>query len=185
VAVMPHPIIERPFLYGDETLSVVVEDLLHRAIKCLNLTHSTPEEREDMREALRAAVRIEDDGYAIAKALDLDWGWEVDAALVHTLSATLMLRTAAHDEITREWVKVCGVITEFVPGDHVVLVGDVETIYTVANIDAETAVISLQLVPPLVAVGALAQSARRKRVICARYEEVRAAPRQRVTASLV
>ena len=96
----------RPQRHGEEMDAKVAEGLLDNVLEWLE-GHGGNSDRDDVLKSLTDAIDRagDDDGYAIAKALD-DEGWAgIDADFVEILNEASWLRGQAHDDAVREWVK--------------------------------------------------------------------------------
>lgn len=62
-------------------------------------------------------------GYELAKRLDDDYGWDVDAELVGQLDELTSYVREAHKEAQEEWVKANNITPKFNAGDRVCFMG--------------------------------------------------------------
>ena len=65
--------------------------------------------RESVIDDLEKAIAYGLDGYAIAKYLDNDCSWNVDADLVEILENAYWIRSSLHDKAVEAWVLACGI----------------------------------------------------------------------------
>lgn len=76
------------------------------------------EDEEVVLEQVADAIRYEDDGYRICRALDSD-GWDVDEDWVRVCSDTRSFKLSVLQDMVQAWVKETGVKSALKVGDRV------------------------------------------------------------------
>jgi hypothetical protein len=119
----------------------MVERFLGPIFEWRRTPYAMPEEQESVREALAAAMELDNDGYTIAKHLDDIAHWEdIDAELVALLDRAVHVRSEVHGLAVTAWVRSQCLQPEHGVGDMVILPGDPATVYTVLLVDHDRAV---------------------------------------------
>lgn len=118
----------------------MVERFLGPIFEWRRTPYAMPEEQESVREALAAAMELDNDGYTIAKYLDDVAHWpDVDSELVALMDRAVHVRSEVHGWTVRAWVKANGIIPHVAVGESVIFPGYPEVVYTVVSIDAAKA----------------------------------------------
>jgi len=91
--------------HTDIPAKAVAEKLADDVMAWLDEEHT----RESVIDDLEKAIAYGLDGYAIAKYLDSDLGWSVDADLVEILENSYWIESSLHDKAVEAWVMACGI----------------------------------------------------------------------------